>query len=188
MSKEYNSFNKIRESIDESLTDATKCYLLIKYAYSTDEEKKLYIEEFKKRYDNFYKTVKGIENHIDSVFSDGMETQLKGILNLGFYKEKMNFLEIEDLSLEELNQQVDLDFENKTSTSMVKLNFYHNNKVEFGTNTRFHVNTTKYGVIDPKAHNEEEVAYIFNALTSYYINSFTDKDKNIIKKELKKNE
>jgi hypothetical protein len=71
--------------------------------------------------------------------------------------------------------------------SAVKLNFYHNSNIEFGPNTRFHVDASKLGVIDPKAHSDEEAAFVFSALTEYFINKYYNDLKKDSKKLIKKN-
>ena len=163
MSTQNNYFDYYKEKISSSLLEATKCYILIKYAYNSDEETKMYEEEFKKRYTNLYRTIMNLEDEIDTLL-------VKKVLNIDFYKEKMNFFKSMNVekTLEVINPQIDEDYEKKASNSTVKLNFYHSNKLEFGPNTRYHVNTTKYGVIDPLAKSEDESAYIFSALNEYF--------------------
>lgn len=184
------TFEETRKSIEERLTDATKCYLLIKYSYNTKEEDELYKREFTKRYINFYRNIINIEKEIDEEYIEGMSDKFKDIFNIGFYKEKMKFLSQSEIgeTLEDNNVNVDIDYDKKTSNSTVKLHFYHANNLEFGIHTRFHVNTSKYGVIDPVACNEEETTFIFNVMTEYFIkecfNDTKNNKKNILKLDM----
>lgn len=182
-----NSFEGMKKKIDSAITDTTRCYLLIKYAFNTDEETKIYKEEFEKRYLNLYKIILETEKNIDNAFDDDIKGKIKDMFYLSLYKEKMAFLD--SIEMEEgiilNNEGIDKIYEDKLSNSTVKLNFYHNNNLEFGSKTRFHVSTTKYGSIDPRAHSEEEMIYIFEATTNYFKNKCLDDVKNNKKKILK---
>lgn len=168
------SIENIQNNVQKSLTDITKCYILINYAHNTDEEQKLYKQEFQKRYINFYRNIVLLSEQINETYEGSMKDLFKKILDLDFYQSKMNFLDTIDLGndIEENNQEVDSDYNRKASMSQVKLNFYHNNKVEFGLNTRFHVDTSRYSTIDPEAKNNEEKENIFCALTFCFRNNY----------------
>lgn len=188
MGKKIRTFDEIKSDIDNSLTDATKCYILVNYVYNTEEYDKKYKDEFAKRFINFYKTIVKVENELDDMFLKDNSDIFKRILNIDYYKPNMKFLDSVDLGneLEEKDDSVDIDYEVKASMSVSKLNFYHNNRVEFGNNTRFHVDTDKCSAIDPKARSEEEKVFIFMALTDYFKNNYLDKSNKDIK-ILKKN-
>lgn len=178
------SFEETRRKIEDGITEITKCYILINFAYNTEEEKYLYKKEFKKRYINFYKTILNARQEVEDSYKESIRERIKGIFDLEGYKNKMSFLEGMDLSKEESNDiNIDADYERKTSNSNVKLNFYHNNGVIFGPSTRFHVNTTKYGAIDPVAHTQDEEKYIFDILTYYFEKNFRQKEEKSLKYE-----
>ncbi len=175
MKAHNKSFAEMKKEMDDSLTDVTKCYLLIKYAFNTEEETKKYNEEFKKRYINYYKTIIDLENELDERLLPGLSSEFKLLLNTAYYKDGMKFLK--NISLDEIgenDEEIDADYQKKASLGAVKVNFYHNNKVEFGRNTRFHVNTAKNETIDPIAKTEEEKTYIFAALTNHFIEMYSD--------------
>lgn len=186
MSKEYHSLEELKENIDNSLTDITKCYLLINYAYNTSEEMILYTSEFKKRYNNFYRTISIIELELDESKLADNKDLLKQMLGIDEYKNKMGFLDNERLEneLEDKDDTIDLAYETKAANTSVKLNFYHNNHVEFGPKTRFHIDTDKYSTIDPVAKTEEEKKYIFEVLTNFYLNNFSYKKSKTLKKDM----
>lgn len=184
----HNTFEEIRGKINDSLTGIAKCYILINYAYNTEEETITYKKEFKKRYVDFYKLIIETEEDIDRRFMNGLNEPLKKLLNIEFYKPEMTFLKQTNIDeIKGTDEDIDADYERKASMSVVKLNFYHNNNVEYGSTTRFHVNTTKYGVVDPVAHSEEESIYLFSTLTNYYINNLNNVETDDKQKKLTKN-
>lgn len=186
MSKEYNSLVDLKESIDNRVVGITKCYLLIKYAYNTEENDNVYKSEFKKRYLNFYKELIKVDHDLEDLSMTDNPELFRQILGLDYYMPNMSFLEKEDIGaeLEEENDIVDIDYEVKAAMSTVKLNFYHNNQVEFGNNTRFHVETEKYSTINPKATTNEEKKFIFEALTTFYKNTYLNKNDKKLTKDM----
>ena len=187
MSKKYD-FNLVdlNEGIDNRIIGITKCYLLINYAFNTEENNDVYKTEFKKRYLNFYRALTSVDHDLDDLSLTSNPKLFKQLLGLDYYIPTMSFLESEDINteLEEENDIVDIDFEVKAAMSSVKLNFYHNNNVEFGNNTRFHVETDKYSTINPKAKTSEEKKYIFEALTNFYKNNFLNKNNKKLTKDM----
>jgi hypothetical protein len=189
MKGNYRSFGEMKELINKTLTDATKCYILANYVYNTEDTSKKYKDEFKKRYTNFYKTIINIEDEMNGMFRNEACETFKQILNLDYFKSKMDFFNSEnmDMELEDIDDSIDIDYEVKAAMSSVKLNFYHSNRVEFGNNTRYHVDTSKYGVINPSPSNEEERMFIFLSLTNYYYNNCLVEEKDNTKKLINKN-
>ena len=173
----YAKYDDIKNGVDNALTDVTKCYILYTYAYSTEKEYDLYKGEFKKRFINLYKTIMDIDKDIDYRHLSGISDEIKEIYNINFIKNELSFLDKDDLGeeLEETNTKIENDYISKTTTKMVKLNFLHNHRYEFGNSTRSHVNVEEYGTIDPVAHNDEEIETIFSVLTDFYQRHCLDK-------------
>jgi hypothetical protein len=178
MSIQYNSIEDLKGRIDNSITEITKCYILIKYALNTADENILYEEEFKKRYTNFYLTI-----HDMDVSLDGTNDLFKQILGIDEYEERMSFLDKKTFDYEEINEEVDMDYDIKASMSSVKMDFYKKNNSEFGTSTRFHIDTDKNSPLDPKAKSEEEKKCIFNTLTNFYKTNLLETNK-VLKKDM----
>ena len=172
MSAKYSSFEDLKGRISDSLTDVTKCYILIKYAENTEEEKELYREEFKTRYINFYRTILDIEEFLDKTFLAATSSNYKTILNLSSYKSKMSFVDIDSIENIDNDEIIDNDYQKKASTSATKMFFYYKNESEFGSSTRFHVETGKNCLINPKARDEGERTHIFSSMTEYFINNY----------------
>lgn len=174
MGRSRDTFEDLRDKIFDSLSEVTKCYLLINYAYNTEEEIKLYRDEFKKRYINFYIFILKLEQQIDYNHLSGISDEIKKLLNINFYINKMEFLEDLHVSkdVSEIDTKIDSDYNLKTSSKTVKSNFYHNNNHEFGSTTKKHVNLEEFGPINPKAHFDDENTFVFSALTKYFINSY----------------
>lgn len=174
MSVQYNSMEDLKGRIDNLVTDITKCYILLKYALNTADENILYEEEFKKRYINFYLTVHEIDCRLEED-----NDLFKQILGLDNYEESMSFLDKKTFEYQETNGEVDMDYDIKASMSSVKMDFYKNNKSEFGNNTRFHIETDKNSPLNPVAKTEEERKCIFNILTNFYKEDLLKKDNKV---------
>ena len=175
--RDYNfSFGKDKKELDERVAAITRCYILLHYGYNTDDENKLYREEFKKRYVAFYRAVNEKSEYLDERHMSGIVEEIKELILLPHYQTTMSFLDGVELGEpEEFNSQIEEDYEKKTLTETVKRNFFHNNNCEFGTKTRDHVNLTQCGVIDPMANDDTEDAFIFAALTTYFRNTYSTK-------------
>lgn len=176
-----STFIETEHKISGLVENITKCYLLLNYAYNTEDEIQLYKEEFKNRYICFYKELVALEEEIDYKHFKEIGSELKKIFKIDFYKSKMSFLDSVDLGQDpiEIDNTVDSDFDAKCSTITVRLNFYHNNRYEFGDKTRLHANIERYSVINPSTSSEEEDIFIFNALSDYFMNNYlitTDKN------------
>ena len=65
-----------------SLTSVTKCYILLNYADLDKDTEVLYKEEFSTRYINFYKTINGMENAINEVFTEDSVGIIRHILDI----------------------------------------------------------------------------------------------------------
>ena len=172
------TFENTEKEIISLMEDIARCYLLLNYSYNDNDENKLYSEEFKKRYINFYKYIVSLEEDIDYNHYKEIATELKKVFNINIYRSKMQFLDDLNLGkeLEETNKDVDSKYSAKCSTFIIKLNFYHNNKCEFGSNTRKHVDLEKYEPIDCSINNEEEEIYLFNQMTDFFKNKYMDKE------------
>lgn len=175
METKYSSLEILKERINDSLTDVTKCYILINYADNTAEEMEMLEEKFISKYNDFYKTIIEVEQVLDNKYMSS--DSYKKILNLDFYKESLDSIEIEEIETEDL----DIIYNKKANNSNTRLNFYYNNKSEFGPSTRFHVETTKNGLINPRAKDEKERKYIFNTLIEYYNKKYLNTSKKYVK-------
>ena len=173
----YVKFDDIKNGVEKALTDVTKCYILYTYAYSTEKEYDLYKKEFKKRFINLYKTIMDIDQDIDYRHLSGISDEIKEIYNVNLIKNGMGFLdkEVLEFDIEEIDDKIENDYLSKTITKIVKLNFLHNNRYEFGNNTRSHARVEECGTIDPVAHNDEEIETIFSVLTDFYKRHCLDK-------------
>lgn len=176
MSIQYNSIEDLKGKIDNQITDITKCYILIKYALNTADENILYEEEFKKRYNNFYLTISEVDCSLDNDL-------FKQILGIDNYEEGMKFLDKKTFDYEDTNDEIDMDYDIKASMSSVKMDFYKKNDSEFGSNTRFHIDTDKNSPINPVAKTEEEKRCIFNTLTDFYKTNLLEANK-VLKKNM----
>lgn len=177
--KLIESIDEVKNNINESVMGITRCYILIKYANNTEEEQELYESELRKRYINFYRNMLVFEERINESYDGSMRELFKKISDFDFYKSKMGFLNSMDVGeIEEIDPSVDEDYEVKASMSQVKLNFYQNNKFEFGINTRFHVDTSKYSTINIEAKDNEEKESVFRALTLCFKGKYCSKNRN----------
>ena len=176
MEVKYNSFEILKDKINNSLTNVTKCYILINYADNTEEEIEILEEEFKNRYSDFYKTIVEVEQILDEKYLSS--DCYKKILDLDYYKDNLDCFEAEEMEFEE---DLDIIYYKKTNSSNTKMNFYYNNKSEFGPSTRFHVETAKNGLINPNAKDEKERKYIFNTLVEYYNKMYKNTAKRYVK-------
>ncbi len=182
MVKKKGKHELTEELIENSVEDIAKCYMLLKYAYNTEEENKKYKKEFEKRYNNFYLIINNLEKDIDNNHYSDIGEEIKKMFNLDFYKSNMSFLDCDSINeIKEKDESVDIDYEKKASMIIVKLNFYHGNNYEFGNNTRLHVDINNYGLIDLKPFSEEESFNIFSSLTDYYLVNIKNKKIKVLK-------
>ena len=172
-----------KRELDERVMGITKCYILLNYAYNSEEEEKIYKEEFKKRYKAFYKTVNDTAEYIEERHMSGeICDTIKDLLALSFYQSTMSFLGEQEDKEVEFDSRIEEDYDKKTSTETTRRNFYYNNNCEFGTKTRDHVNLTQYSVIDPEARDNTEDVFIFSSLTTYFRNTFASEFGGSVKK------
>ena len=181
MKNNENSYENKKERIIESVSGIAKCYILLNYAYNTEDKIKFYLEEFRKSYLNLYRIIKTYDEDITNNHFPEIGIEIRKMLDLDIYTSNMSFLDSVEIGneLEKTSDKIDKDYEVKTICRTVKLNFYHNNNCEFGINTGSHVRPIEYGIIDPIPKTEKEEEFIISSLTNYFKHNFTIKKNKI---------
>ena len=171
-----STYVEIKKRILDSLEELIKCYILINYAYNTEEKLIHFKEDFRKKYINFYKTINDIDKEIDENHYEEIGKEIKKIFNIDYYKSKMDFLDSYNFEYEDASPlgEIDKEYRVKASTILTKNNFYQNNDYEFGKNTNAHINIKNSNPINPKPSNDMEEKIVFLKISMYFMNNYLD--------------